>query len=293
MIATSTTPWTFHLHALSWIALGAAALTAVALGRHLSNTGEGTPTPLKRRQAVLLVSGYACLVVALTWPVADLAQSYSLLARIGQNLLLSLAAPGLILAGLPAWMATRLTRPVVVHSAIRQLTRPPVAVLIFNAAVIGAQLPPAVRATSQSSALHGGVDVLLLVAGLILWTPVVRIVPGARPFSTAGRAGYLFAQSFFPNFVSLVYIFARRPFYPVYAHGARLLGLSPLLDQQLAGVLAKIVGVFVLWGAAIVVLMRTSRAEEAGLDPAPLTWEDVDRELRRLDRRHRRVDQDS
>ncbi|MGH9208374.1 MAG: hypothetical protein ACRD1G_17770, partial [Acidimicrobiales bacterium] len=69
-----------------------------------------------------------------------------------------------------------------------------------------------------------------------------------------------------------------------------VLGLAPLTDQRLAGALAKLVGIAVLWGAAAAILVRAQRAEEAGMDPDPLGWDDVERELRRLDRRPGRTE---
>ncbi len=291
MIATAS-PWAFHPHPASWIGLAGVAALSAGLAHRMRAAHREDQPGITLRQAISLGAGIACLAVAVTWPLADLAHRYCLLAKMGQNLVLSLVAPGLILTGLPRWFTADLTRPIAVYSTIRFLTLPPVAILIFNGTVIGVQTPPAIAAASRSYPVSDLVDLGLVLAGAVMWVPFLRIVPGAHPVSTAGRAGYLFVQSLLPNFVSLAYIFAKHPFYPVFANGARRLGLDPLLDQQLAGVLAKAVGVFVLWGAAVTVLFRASKAQEAGLDPDPLTWEDVDRELRRLERRHRHVEQD-
>jgi putative membrane protein len=289
-VTLATTPWSFHDHVATWAVLACA--TAAGIVVHLARTGHPERPPIGRVRAVLLSAGLASLLIATSWPVADLAHRYLLLAHIGQDLLICLAAPGLLLAGLPPWLAGKLTEQSALHGALRRLAAPPMAWLVFNVAVIGAQLPPVVAETSRSWAVNGLVDAALFFAGVVLWVPVVRSLPGLRFLSTPGRAAYLFVQSLLPNFVSLAYIFAHRPFYPVYSHGARQVGITPLLDQQVSGVLAKVVGVFVLWGTAVVVLLNASRAEEAGLDPDPLTWDDVDRELRRLERRRRHVDQD-
>jgi len=287
---TAAFSWTFQPHLSVWLALAFAGLGFAFIVKNLAATYSDQDPPVTARQKALMAAGLLCLVLATTWPLSDLATKYSLLARMGQNLLVCLGAPGFFLAGIPRWLLRRLSAGDVAYRSIRAITRPSVAIVIFNVVIIGSQTPVVVSATTRSGGLHGLDGVLLFLSGCIMWAPALRVFPGSRPSGTAGRVGYLFFQSLIPNFVSLVYIFARHPLYRDLATGARRLGLNPLTDQQLAGAMAKLVGVFVLWGSATFILFRSSKAEEAGLDPEPLTWEDVNRELRRLERKHRHVD---
>ncbi len=71
---------------------------------------------------------------------------------------------------------------------------------------------------------------------------------------------YLIVQSIVPSFLSVVWIFARRPLYPSYDHHATVLGMSPVLDQQLAGFLAKLCTIAVLWTVAFFVMTRAHAA---------------------------------
>ena len=64
--------------------------------------------------------------------------------------------------------------------------------------------------------------------------------------------------------------------------------MTPLLDQQLAGFLAKLTTIAVLWTVAFVIMTRAEAAENAGEDDEPLLWSDVEREIERADRRERR-----
>jgi putative membrane protein len=228
-------------------------------------------------------------LVALCWPLADLADS-SLLARMAQRSLLLLVAPPLLLLGLPRWLVDRLTRPVIVDSVLGALTRPVVATLLFNAAVVASFLAPAINGEARSGAIAAGINLGLLAVATIMWMPALRTIPGERYLSTGGRAGYLMVQAILPSFPALVFIFARHPLYSAYAQAPTTLGLSPLLDQQVAGALAKVAGLGILLGAAGFFLLRWHQAEETGSDPDPLLWDDVERELRRLERRSRRTD---
>jgi putative membrane protein len=242
-----------------------------------------------RRQQASFGAGLFVVLIALCWPLADLADS-SLLARMAQRTLLLLVAPPLLLLGLPRWLVDRLTRPALVDSVLGFLTRPVVATLLFNAAVVASFIAPAINGEARSGAIAVGISLGLLVVAMIMWMPALRTIPGERYLSTGGRAGYLMIQAIVPTFPALVFIFARRPLYAAYAQAPTTLGLSPLLDQQVAGALAKVVGLGILLGAAGFFLFRWHQAEETGSDPDPLLWDDVERELRRLERRSRRTD---
>ncbi|MGO9343293.1 MAG: cytochrome c oxidase assembly protein, partial [Acidimicrobiales bacterium] len=108
----------------------------------------------------------------------------------------------------------------------------------------------------------------------------------SRP-SPLGRAVYLFVQSVIPGFPSVIFIFSHHPLYPAFAHEREVFGLSPLVDQQLAGVVAKVATLPVLWSVAWVALSKAHFADREGLDTEPLTWAEVQRQLERAERAER------
>jgi len=276
----SSGPLAFHPHPWAWAAVAA---LAVAYAWALRSMGQGQATTARHKAC--FGAGLAALAAATTWPLADLGRRWSLLAHMGQMSLILLAAAPLLVLGTPRWLARRLTEPPRVDSLLRRLTTPGAAVVVFNATVVASLLPPVLRAGADSPAAAGAVLAGLLAAGVVMWVPALRAMPGPRQLSTAGRMGYLFLQSVLPNFPALVFILAGRPIYPPSTLDPTALGLEPLTDQRLAGAVAKLVGIAVLWGAAGVILARAHRAEATGQDPDPLQWDDVERELRRLERR--------
>ena len=128
----------------------------------------------------------------------------------------------------------------------------------------------------------------MLASGFVLWAPVLTELPGAPRLSALGRGGYLIVQSIVPSFLSIVWIFARHSLYPTFTHAGTVVGMSPLLDQQLAGFLAKLSTIAVLWTVAFVIMTRAQSAEDTGQDAEPLMWSDVEREIERAERRQRR-----
>ncbi len=226
--------------------------------------------------------------MALTWPVADLAAHWSLTALLVQRLLLTLAAAPLLLMALPSPVIAALTRPAPLDRALEVLTRPVVAVVGFSVIAVGTLLPPAVAAQASSGIVRGVVDVALLFGGAMLWGPVLRHVPGASRPTPVGQAAYLFVQSVVPGFPSVIYVFAHHPFYPAFAHAHAAIGLSALGDQQLAGVVAKVATLPVLWSVAWLALSRAARDDAVGADTGVLTWAEVERQLERAERNERR-----
>jgi cytochrome c oxidase assembly factor CtaG len=84
-----------------------------------------------------------------------------------------------------------------------------------------------------------------------------------------------------------VFVFSRHPLYAAFSHAHRAIALSALNDQQLAGIVAKVGTLPVLWTAAWRALSRAERAEQLGIDEEPLTWAEVERALERTERAER------
>jgi cytochrome c oxidase assembly factor CtaG len=277
----TTSPWAFQLHPGPWLVI-------LALGALYGTVVRRPGLSASRRQVAAFFGGLAVLLVALTWPLADLAAHWLLTALVLQRLLLTLAVPALLIIGTPAPLMARLTRPPVIDVAVRTVSHPIVAIAVVTAICIGTLTTAAVDAQATSALARAAMDLALLVAGVALWTPVLNRLPGTRRPSVLGQAAYLIVQAIVPSFLSVVWIFARHPLYPAYRHAAATLSLSPLVDQQVAGFVAKLSTIAVLWTVAFVLLSRAQRVTSAGGDPEPLLWSDVARHIERAERRQRR-----
>jgi putative membrane protein len=280
MIAASSHPFDWHLHLLPLLAFPA----LVALYLWTTRRGEFRATV---RERVLFVLGVVVLVGALTWPLADLAVHWLLMALVLQRLLLTLAVPPLLVLGTPRPLLSRLTRPAPIDTVLRVAVRPVPAVLIVTVVAVGTLTTGAVDLAARSEPARAALEVLVLASGFVLWAPVLTELPGTPRLSPLARGGYLIIQSIVPSFLSIVWIFARHSLYPAYSHPGKVVGLSPLLDQELAGFLAKLSTIAVLWTVAFVIMTRASSADLAGKDE-PLLWSDVQREIERAERHDRR-----
>jgi putative membrane protein len=272
----------WHLH-LVWLLVVVALIATYLWATSGSTSATG-------RQRFLFVSGAVLLGLAVTWPLADVAAHWLLVALVLQRLLLTLAVPPLLVLGTPRPLLVRLTRPVVVDAVLRVVVRPIPAIAIVTVIAVGTLTTGAVSWAAGSSVAQAVLEVVVLASGFVLWAPVLHELPGAPKLSALGRGAYLIVQSIVPSFLSIVWIFARHPLYAPFAHpgSGKVADLSPLLDQELSGFVAKLGTIFVLWTVAFVVMTRGETAAAAGRDAEPLVWSDVEREIERADRDDRR-----
>jgi cytochrome c oxidase assembly factor CtaG len=265
-VIAASHPLDWHLHPV-WL-LASAALAAVYLWatRHRDAAATG-------RQKLFFLGGVVLLAAALTWPLGDLASHWLLLA---------------LVLGTPRSVIDRLTRPAAVDAVLRVAVRPVPAVAIVTVVAVGTLTVGIVSLAAHSVAARTLVQLLVLGSGFVLWAPVLTELPGIQRLSPLGRGGYLIVQSIVPSFLSIVWIFARHPLYAPFTYPGKVAGMTPLLDQELSGFLAKLSTIAVLWTVAFVIMTRAQTAESAGRDTDPLVWSEVEREIERADRRERR-----
>jgi cytochrome c oxidase assembly factor CtaG len=279
-------PFAWVPHLLTWAVL-VVGTAAVVLGHRRLTAASLRPTPWTRTQVIQFAGAVLAAVVALTWPLADLAAHWSLTALVLQRVILVLAVAPLLLLGLPYDVVQWATRPAPVDAVLLALRRPPVAIVTVTALLIGSVTPFFVHAQSVSFPARGGLAALTVVAGLILWMPVVGRIPGIPRPKPVVRFAYLVGQAVVPAFLSFIYIFSRHPLYPEFARSHQAIGLRPLTDQQIAGFVSKLSMLLVLLTVGAVVLARASTSDDEFGGEDQLVWADVERQFERADRRGR------
>jgi putative membrane protein len=266
----------WHAHPDVWALFGSIVVFyLVACRRHLRETGEVTP----RRRKRLFVLGVAILWVGADWPIHDLAERYLYSVHMAQHILFTLVAAPILIAGMPPWMLRRMLAPRPMMAVARVITRPLVALILFNGILLFTHWPAVVTASVHSEWLHFGLHVVLTASALAMWWPVMSPLPELPPLPAPGQMLYLFLQSLAPTIPASFLTFGNHPLYPVYEAFPRIWGMSALTDQLVAGLLMKLVGGAILWGFIAVVFFRWHAQEQRdGWDP--LSYRDVEREIR-------------
>lgn len=277
-------PYTWQPHLVAWVVL-ASFSALVVFGHSRLARSEAGPIPWTRRQVASFVGALGVAAVALTWPLADLAAHWSLAALVTQRLLLLLAVAPLLLLGLPYDVLRWVTRPAPIDGVLTRLRRPAVAIVTVTVLVVGPMTPSLVKAQSSSLLARAALDLVTVLAGFVLWLPVLGRIPGIGRLRPVVRFGYLVLQAVVPGFLSFIYIFSNHALYPEFAKSHAAIDLRPLNDQQIAGFISKLTLLLVLLSVGAVVLARAPASEEDVGGNEPLVWADVEREFERADRR--------
>jgi putative membrane protein len=273
----------FQLHPEVWVLVVALVAMGVYAVRVIGPkvAGEGGHA-VSRRQIGWFLGGVFVLWLASEWPIHDIAEERLYSVHMVQHLLLAYAAAPMFLLATPTWLA----RLVVGEGRwLRHLCHPVVAGVLFNAVTVFLHWQNTVNTSVENGAVHYGLHLLLVFASLLMWMPVCGPVPELR-LSLPGQMIYLFMMSIVPTVPAAWLTFAEGAVYSAYDIPERLWGLSVTTDQQIAGLIMKLVAGFYLWSIIIVLFFRWAKrhmdAEHAGrtlTERQILTWEDVEQEL--------------
>jgi len=233
---------------------------------------------VRRLQVALFVLGVFSIYAASSSPLDELSDLL-VSAHMAQHMVFTVVAPPLIIGGVPGWLWAWLLRATELEGPARRLLHPLVALGLFNAVLLMTHLPPAVELQVEREWFHFLAHALMVMAGLVMWWPVLSPLPGFR-LSYPMQMAYLFVHSLLPSVLASFLTFSDRLLYPVYARGERLWGLSPVHDQQIGGLVMKLGPALVLWAFIGVAFFRWYGEFEAR-ERGP-SWEEVEAELRRL-----------
>lgn len=292
-------PWAFRPHPEVWLLVAFLVAAYIYMVRVIGPKAvpAGTP-PVERRHWVAFVGAMAILWIGSDWPLHDISEDYLYSAHMVQHMLLSYVMPPLALLATPAWLARILLGEGRLYAAVKFLTKPVVAGVLFNFCVMMLHTPLLVNAAvEQPGFVHYSLHVVVVGSSLLMWMPVCGPLPELR-IGVAGAMIYLFLQSVVPTVPAAWLTFAESPIYDAYDTPVRLWGLSVTDDQQLAGAIMKIVGGMYLWAIVIYLFFkrfaarfseshdyrrghRIPAAEITGNDEEPLTTADVERAFAR------------
>lgn len=225
------------------------------------------------RRTLAFLGGVAVALVALESGVATF-DDRLLSAHMVQHMLLLLLAPLLVLLGRPLELSLRALPPGGRRRVARALprvgaiTRPLPCLAAFAAVVAVAHLPSFYDATLTHPLLHDAEHGLYLMAGALMWWPILGGDPSPRRrLDGLGRLLYLIV-AMTPMAAIGAYL-DRHPTLVFAAYGppGRGLGISAITDQQQAGAIMWVLGglfmVLVGLWAAMAAMVAEERRQQA------------------------------
>jgi len=225
---------------------------------------RGRGLALRRWEMMSFAVGWLVLALSLLSPLHEASEQLFSAHMVQHELLMVLAAPLLVL-GRPMvvmlWAlpprgrqtAAHLTRQPIVRVIWGAVTRPFDAWLIHGLAIWLWHLPSLFDATLRSEFIHALQHASFLGSALIFWWSIIHVQRrSARGMSIV----YLFTTAVHTGVLGALMTFSRAPWYPAYATGAPIWGLTPIADQQLGGLIMWIPASIAYLVAALAIMRR-------------------------------------
>jgi putative membrane protein len=279
-LATPALAHAGHDHGLGWtltpdllIPLGLALVIYVVGWFRLAKRATNRPPGAQR-----FLSGWLVLTLSLVSPLHEAGEQSFTMHMIEHELIMLLAT--LLLAssnagGILAWGLPRPLRLALgggwkspLSRAWKWLTDPVTATAVQAIVMWGWHAPFLFDRALEHSGWHIAQHASFFIASLLFWWAMLH--------PRGGRAGYglsaacLFVTSLIGGALGALMSFAQSPWYSDYAAmGISGIGLDPVSDQQLAGLVMWIPGGLVHGVAALILFYKWLRASEG--DHAPVT----------------------
>ncbi|HKU79916.1 MAG TPA: cytochrome c oxidase assembly protein [Rhodanobacteraceae bacterium] len=260
--------WSFEPWLLACVA---AAAVPYALGMHRMGAQRGVI--LGRWRAASFFGGLFVLLLALVSPLDAVADDL-FSAHMFQHMLLLLVIPPLLVYGRPVitwlWAFDLDARRSVVRgwkrtgldATFRGLMHPLVVWVLLTMALCFWHLPGPYDAAVRNEWLHDLEHLSFLVVSLQFWTLVIEPYGQRRALGYGATVVFVVSAGFVMGMIGAVLTFAPAPLYGAYLHATQAYGLTPLDDQQLAGIIMWIPSNLVHAGALCTVFFAWFRADE-------------------------------
>ena len=228
----------------------------------------------------LFLAGVAIVLVGLLSPLDAIAEEYLQAAHMLQHVLVADLGIALALVAvrgplsmffLPRDLLAPLARAGRLRATLSFLLRPTVAVPLWLTVLVAWHVPTLYEAALEQPLVHRLEHLSFVVVGLLVWTLIVDPAGHGR-LTVNGRIGLVVMLFFAGQLLAYAFVFSFEPYYDVYVEqDERLLGLSALTDQKLAGVVMMVEQLLTL-GVALAVLVRSARRARTshGATPEPV-----------------------
>jgi len=216
--------------------------------------------------------GLFALVIALLSPLDPMSEEL-LSAHMVQHLLLMVVAAPLLVLGSPAlvigqavptaWRrrAHRWGRTRPLRAIGRLFTHPLMTWFLATAVLWGWHVPSLYQAALERPTVHVLEHAAFLATAMLFWWTALQ-PSGPRRLPRGADVVFVFTGALQSGALGALLAFASQPIYPFYVHRTIAWGLSPLQDQQLAGMLMWVPPFVIYLVAAGALFVRWLRVAE-------------------------------
>lgn len=248
------------------------------------------------KQQISFYIGLLLLYIAKGSPV-DLLSHITLTAHMIQMATFLLLVPILFIKGLPAWVWEKILLAPKIKPIVQLLTKPVIALLFFNGLFSFYHLPLLFNFSKETPVAHFTIHAALFFAAFIMWLPLMAPVKEINILKPLLKIVYIFVNSVLITPACAMIIFAPDPLYEAYMETGAwitalslcvpndvLQGISGVLtgpdlfsplgireDQQLGGIVMKLVQEFIYGTVLVMIIRQWFKEENRPVDPLPST----------------------
>jgi len=216
-------------------------LGCLAVGIYYQRKQQAIKKELTQKQKGSFYTGLALFAIAMGTPVYSIGHYLFSVHMVIQSVIY-LAVPPLLLYGLPKRkLGEVLNRVGVLQSSIRFLTKPVIAVLLFNGIFSFYHVPFIFDYLMTNSFFMGLSTFVLFVLALIMWWPVVSPAEFKGTMKPLYKIAYICVMGILLTPACALIIFSKDLLYTSYMQAPQLFGIGPLDDQQAGGAFMKFI----------------------------------------------------
>jgi putative membrane protein len=253
--------------------------------------------PTAKQQSFFYI-GLFLLYIVKGSPI-DLLTHITLTAHMIQMAIYLIVFPILMIKGIPTWVWKRVLLKPIIKPLMKVLTFPLISILLFNALFSLYHLPFIFNLTKASPFVHTTFHLVLLLFGFLVWFPIMSPIKEWQISHPLGKIFYIFGNSVLITPACVLIIFADVPLFAAYSSSGAwiqalalcvpsdiLTGLtssfqisgpemfssmSTLEDQQLGGIIMKIMQEIIYGVILAKVFYAWFSPETLKIDPLPKT----------------------
>ncbi|GLC87583.1 cytochrome c oxidase assembly factor CtaG [Lysinibacillus piscis] len=248
--------------------------------------------PLKKSEAISFLIAMVSIYIIKGSPI-DLMAHIMFTMHMVQMAVLLLFIPIFLIKGIPWWVWKVVIETPVVRVIFKIWTKPIVSTLVFIGLFSIYHLPSVLDFIKLNETLHGIYTFILFVSAVFMYWPLIQKMPNQEQMKPLYKLGYIIANAVLITPACALIIFASSAMYETYTNGeawlkamelcvpaSTLSGLSlsgpelftdmkPVEDQQLGGVLMKIIQEIIFGVLIASIFTKWYRSEQK--DPDKIT----------------------
>jgi putative membrane protein len=192
-------------------------------------------------QAIAFAGGMLALLAALVSPLDGLGEDYLFSAHMLQHVLLGDIAPLLILLALSRVIMRPATRRLMgLERRLGVLASPATGLVAWLVLMYVWHIPALYDAAVEHPLVHLLEHVSFFAAGVALWWPLIQPVPMRRRLTGLQPVAYIGTAKAGLAALGIFLTWSATTIYPYYETTPRIWGLSPVEDQNVAGVIMMV-----------------------------------------------------